>query len=339
VTEAGLHVLCCPSCGGDLTLTARDVASDGHVMEGTLACGGCASAFPIRRGIPRFAGELSGDVERTVDAFGFQWERANALLKDTRFSAPEVFLDFVRPVEGEWLRGTRVLDAGCGFGRFTLGALHFGAAIVVGVDLSDAVEVAFANTRHLPNALIVQADIFHLPVKQAFDYAFSVGVLHHTPDPRGAFLQVVSKVVPGGSVSAWVYGREHNGWIVHVANPIRRVTSRLPKPLLLAMSYVAAFPLFAVTHGVYGPLSRGASKASARRLFYFDYFVFLSQFGYREHAFVIFDHAAPAIAEYIRREAFAEWFEAAGLEQVVITMRGGNSWCGFGIRPQAARYI
>ena len=304
-------------------------------MEGALTCARCAAVFPVRRGIPRFAGALSGEVERTVDAFGFQWERANALLKDTRFSAPEVFLDFVRPVEGAWLRGKRVLDAGCGFGRFTLGALHFGAASVVGVDLSDAVEVSFANTRHLPNALIVQADIFHLPFKQAFDYAFSVGVLHHTPDPRGAFLQVVSKVVPGGSVSAWVYGREQNGWIVHVVNPIRRLTSRLPKPLLLALSYAAALPLFAVTHGVYGPLGRGPN-ASARRLFYFDYFVFLSQFGYREHAFVIFDHAAPAIAEYIRREDFAEWFEAAGLEQVVITMRGGNSWCGFGISPSAA---
>ena len=300
-------------------------------MEGSLTCAGCGSSFPIRRGIPRFAGDLSGDVQRTVDAFGYQWERANALLKDTRFSAPEVFLDFVRPVQGEWLRGKRVLDAGCGFGRFSLAALRFGAASVVGVDLSEAVEVAFANTRHLPNALIVQADLFHLPLKPAFDYAFSVGVLHHTPDPRGAFLEVVTKVAPGGSVSAWVYGRENNGWIVHVANPIRRVTSRMPKSLLLAASYAAALPLFALTHGVYGPLARAVSKARGARprLFYFDYMVFLSQFGYREHAFVIFDHAAPAIAEYIAREDFEEWFSAARLERVVITMRGGNSWCGF----------
>ena len=297
-------------------------------MEGSLACAGCTSTYPIRRGIPRLAGELSGDVERTVDAFGYQWERANALLKDTRFSAPEVFLDFVRPVKGEWLRGKRVLDAGCGFGRFSLAALHYGASFVVGVDLSDAVEVAFANTRHLPNALIVQADIFHLPFKGTFDYAFSVGVLHHTPDPRGAFMHVVSKVRAGGGVSAWVYGRENNGWIVHLANPIRRVTSRMPKPLLLAASYAAALPLFAITHGVYGPLARFGARP---RLFYFDYFVFLSQFGYREHAFVIFDHAAPAIAEYVARGEFEEWFVAARLERVVLTMRGGNSWCGFGV--------
>jgi SAM-dependent methyltransferase len=303
-------------------------------MEGALACTRCATSFPIRRGIPRFAGELSREVERTVDAFGYQWERANALLKDTRFSAPDVFLDFVRPLQGEWLRGKRVLDAGCGFGRFAIAAIHFGAAFVVGVDLSDAVDVAFANTRGLSNVLIVQADLFRLPLKSTFDYAFSVGVLHHTPDPRGAFLQVVSKIVPGGSMSAWVYGRENNGWIIHVANPVRRLTSRLPKPLLLALSYAAALPLFALTHGIYGPLAR--RRARLPWLFYFDYFVFLSQFGYREHAFVIFDHAAPAIAEYIARGDFEQWFEAAGLERIVITMRGGNSWCGFGIRTPAA---
>ena len=327
-----LDLLRCPACAGALALSAGDMAADGHVMTGSLRCESCATSYAIQRGVPRLvARALTQQVEATVDAFGWQWQQANRLIKDPRFSAPDVFLDFIHPVTREWFEGKIVLDAGCGLGRFTSSAARFGARLVVGVDLSDAVDSAFDNTRQLDNVAIVQGDILRLPLAPRIDYAFSVGVLHHTSDPRGAFLHIVSKLVPGGSISAWVYGRENNGWIVYGVNPVRKVTSRLPRPLLLAAAYAAAVPLALVAKGIYRPVSRHASLGSLRpALFYFDYLVFLSQFDLRTLAFVIFDHAVPTIAEYIRREEFAEWFAAARLDEVAITMRGGNSWRGFG---------
>ena len=81
------------------------------------------------------------------------------------------------------------------------------------MDLSDAVETAFAATRALENVHIVQADIYHLPFPRIFDYAFSVGVLHHLPDPLRGFKSLASKVKQGGHLSAWVYGAENNEWI------------------------------------------------------------------------------------------------------------------------------
>jgi hypothetical protein len=162
-----------------------------------------------------------------------------------------------------------------------------------------------------------------------------VAVLHHTADPRGAFLHMATKVVPGGNVSAWVYGRENNGWIIHGLNPVRRVTSRIPRALLLALSYLIAIPINMLTRFVYMPVRRRPALTPLRRfLFYFDYMIFLGRFGYREQAFIVFDHAVPVIAEYIRREEFAEWFDAARLEDVLITMRGGNSWRGFAAVPR-----
>jgi SAM-dependent methyltransferase len=332
---AVLEVLRCPRCGGAVTLEVSRVEDDGHVMEGTLTCGGCAGQYPIRRGVPRMMPEtLESDVADTVDAFGWQWDQADRILRDARFSAPEVFLDFIHPVPSSWFHDKIVLDAGCGLGRFTIASARFGARLVVGVDLSGSVDLAFDHTRHLANVLIVQADILALPVARQIDYGFSVAVLHHTADPRGAFLHLASKVVPGGSVSAWVYGRENNGWIVHVVNPIRRVTSRLPRRLLLAASYAVALPLLAAVKGVYGPVARRPALGwLRRRLFYFDYLAFLAQFDYSTLAIIVFDHAVPTIAEYIPRHDFAEWFEAAGLTDVVITMRGGNSWRGFAMVP------
>ena len=49
--------------------------------------------------------------------------------------------------------------------------------------MSQAVESAFAATRTSANMHVVQADIYRLPLKQVFDYAYSIGVLDHIPDP------------------------------------------------------------------------------------------------------------------------------------------------------------
>jgi SAM-dependent methyltransferase len=330
-----LDLLRCPACGGATALDAQVQAGDGHVMEGELRCLGCAARFPIRGGIPRMMpAALAAGVAETVDAFGWQWQQASRILKDPRFSADEVFLDFIHPVPREWFRDKVVLDAGCGLGRFTAASARFGAKLVVAVDLSASVDLVFESTRHLTNVVVIQADILALPLARGIDYGFSVAVLHHTANPRAAFLHLASKVVPGGSVSAWVYGRENNGWIVYGVNPIRRITSRLPRRVLLFASYALALPLTAIVKGVYGPVSRRPALAPLRRwLFYFDYLAFLAQFDYPTLAVIVFDHAVPAIAEYIPRGDFAEWFDAARLTGVNITMRGGNSWRGFALVP------
>jgi SAM-dependent methyltransferase len=305
------------------------------VIRGTFRCGRCGAGYPLTGGVPRLTiGSRPASVGDTVSAFGYQWAQATRVLADTRFSHPDVFLDFIKPVQAAWFKGQAVLDGGCGSGRFVILSAGFGARLVVGVDLSSAVDIAFERTRHLPGVVIVQGDILRLPLQRMFDYAFSVGVLHHTSDPRGAFLEMASKVVAGGAVSAWVYGRENNEWIVRYLNPLRRLTSRLPRPLLLVAAHAAAVPLTLVLKLVYGPVARSGRWGSLRRrLFYFDYMAFLAQFNYRDHAYIVFDHAVPTIADYIPRDDFAEWFSSAGLEQVTITSRASNSWRGHGLVP------
>lgn len=310
-------------------------AADGHVMSGELRCASCDARYPIRRGIPRLAaGILTPDTQATTTRFGYQWQRAGASLRPGLFTSAETFLDFIAPVAQQDFRDQVVLDAGCGAGRFTRLASEFGSRAVVGVDLSDSVEVSFEATRSLPNVLIVQASLERLPLTPSFDYAFSVGVLHHTAEPEVSFREVASRLRPGGRMSAWVYALEGNEWVVRFVDPVRKnLTSKLPLPLLRTLSYGLAVPLYLVTKAVYGPVGRNPKLNRLReRLFYFDYLFFLSRFTFADIALIIFDHLHPSLAEYIPRAELESWFVRCDMPNPLITSRAGNSWRGFGTR-------
>ena len=300
-------------------------------MEGALRCGACAASFAIRSGIPRFAdlAEVERDKQATAANFGWQWQHFTQ--EDTRYA--EQFLGWIAPVTPEFFRDKVVLEGGCGKGRHTQLAARWGARDVVGIDLSVAVETAFAATRSLPNVHIVQADIYHLPLARKFDYAFSVGVLHHLPDPRGGFLSLASKVKPGGHLTGWIYGAENNEWIVRFVNPVReQITSRMDRRVLLHLSKVPATCLYLATKLVYGPLNRNGSVL-ARHLFYNDYLRAIAPFGWREQHTIVFDHLVAPTAFYISRAEFEEWWRELGATDVTITWHNKNSWRGTGAIP------
>jgi SAM-dependent methyltransferase len=297
-------------------------------MEGELRCTSCTSLFPITRGIPRFAelAAVESDKQATAQNFGWQWRHFTDV--DERYA--EQFLGWISPVTPEFFRDKVVLEGGCGKGRHTQLAAEWGAREVIGIDLSEAVETAYAATRSLPNAHIIQADIYHLPLRRAFDYAFSVGVLHHLPDPRQGFFSLASKVKRGGDVSAWVYGAENNEWIVRLVNPVReKITSRIDQRALLHLSKIPAAGMFLATKLIYGPLNRRGSTLG-RYLFYNDYLSAIAPFGWREQHLIVFDHLVAPTAFYIAREEFETWWREAGASDVTITWHNKNSWRGFG---------
>jgi SAM-dependent methyltransferase len=326
-----LQYLVCPSCGGEIRLISVASGEAGEIMEGDLDCAACARRFPIVRGVPRFAelSKVEKDKAATAANFGWQWQHFTQA--DEQYE--EQFLGWIAPVRPDFFKDKFVLEGGCGKGRHTQLAAHWGAREVIGVDLSAAVETAFAATRHLDNAHIVQADIYQLPFKrQQFDYAFSVGVLHHLPDPRAGFRSLAEKVKAGGHLSAWVYGAENNGWITRWVNPLRkRVTSRMNQRTLLQLSKLPTVAVYAATKLLYGPLNRSErGTALARHLFYNDYLNAISNFGWREQHTIVFDHLVAPTAFYISRGEFEKWWQEIGASEVEIGWHNKNSWRGLG---------
>jgi SAM-dependent methyltransferase len=300
-----------------------------EIMEGELRCATCRSAYPISSGIPRFANldQVESDKRATAAGFGWQWQHFTQ--EDKKYA--EQLLGWIAPVTPDFFRDKVVLEGGCGKGRHTQLAASWGAREVIGIDLSVAVETAFAATRALPNVHVIQADIYHLPLARKFDYAFSVGVLHHLPDPHAGFLSLASKVKPGGHVSAWIYGAENNEWITRWVNPVRkRITSRIDQRALLQLSKIPAAFLYLATKLIYGPLNQNGSSL-ARHLFYNDYLSSISTFGWREQHTIVFDHLVAPTAFYISRQEFEAWWRDIGATDVIIGWHNKNSWRGYGV--------
>jgi SAM-dependent methyltransferase len=228
-----MRFLVCPACRHDLTLDAH-VVDQREVVEGRLRCTRCPNEYPIVRGVPRFVRS-----DGYAESFGREWNWFNTLQLDSSNGRGES-AETLRASTG-WTAddfgGRLVLDAGVGSGRFAEIVARQGGE-VVGVDLSAAVDAAYANLGRLERVHIVQADIFALPFREhTFDLAYSIGVLHHTPDTEGAFAKVAATVKAGGGMAVYLYDRYSIGR--HSSDFIRKLTTRLPHPVTLGLSTFA----------------------------------------------------------------------------------------------------
>jgi SAM-dependent methyltransferase len=339
--SALLAYLVCPDCQVELACQPA-VRHDTEIESGTLCCPRCGTCYPIVRGIPRFVTAdhpLSDRGEQTADAFGWQWLKFDNVNDLATYEAQ--FLDWVHPIEPAFLADKVVLDAGCGMGRFSLVASEFGARAVLAVDASDAVESARKNARGYPNVHVVQGDILNLPFRRGAEaqvhFAFSIGVLHHMDDPQGGFNALVRHLTREGTVFVWVYGRENNGWVIHVVNPIRSLlTSRLPRRALYVLSWLVTVGLHPVLKLMYRPANAAHAKGWLRRVLpYNDYLAWLSRFRFAYTHNVVFDHLVAPVAYYLRRQEFEAWFGKAGFELLDLSWRNRNSWRGHGRHARA----
>jgi SAM-dependent methyltransferase len=323
-----LPLLACPTCHHSLDLIPGKVEVT-EVIEGNLVCHGCSSQFPIIRGVPRFFGKaLSEEKKATADAFGYEWTHYSSL---TSADAKE-FLAWIAPLTPESFKDQIVLDAGCGKGRHIFLAAHFGARTVIGVDLSDAVEAAFRNTRDLPNVHVIQADILDLPFRKPFDLAYSIGVIHHLPAPKSGFLALSSHVRPGGRLSIWVYGKEGNLWIEKLVDPVRKnITSRLPRSITRFLCVFPAVTLFAGLKVLYRPARK--YEWLKKLLPYSDYLCAISDYSFAENFWNVFDQLVAPTAFYHSQQEVVDWFKAAEANHVEIGRHNSNSWRGTGLMP------
>ena len=105
------------------------------------------------------------------------------------------------------LRGSRVVDLGCGFGWFCRWAREQGAAQVLGIDISEQM-LARARAESADDAITyARADLESLDLPaESFDLVYSSLVLHYLKDPAALLASVQRALAPGGRL---VFSTEH----------------------------------------------------------------------------------------------------------------------------------
>ena len=284
-----LSLLACPHCGGEFTwYPFRETPKHGWESDGLLECS-IHHRFPVIQGIPRFLdGPLISVLQqryphyfarsdpslwrhseengrgsenhtlllRCIQRFGYEWT------KYADYDA-ENFARFLEPMRSQLVQGMVALDAGCGAGRH-LAALADAGIEVVGADLSWAVETAFSRTRNHSRVHIVQADLCCLPFRRsAFDFAYSLGVLHHLPDPSRGVGSIAKHIRPGGFLLAWVYMRTTRKVMLE---PLRRLFRRVPPRGIDAASLLLAAAEYGLFIGPYASLCRAYGRSILRGL-------------------------------------------------------------------------
>lgn len=211
-----LVYLRCPVTLLPLQLKVLDVDLNDRVKEGILFEPSSGKEYPIVNYIPRFV-----PVGNYATSFGFQWNLHRNTQQD-EYSQTQLSSDrfFNESRWGRNLSGQLMLEVGCGAGRFTKHAVTTGA-MVVSLDYSNAVEANYSVNGHNRNLLIIQADVYALPIEAGtIDKAFCFGVLQHTPDPEKSFRSIVAALKPGGSIATDVYLKSWKSYL-HVKPYIR----------------------------------------------------------------------------------------------------------------------
>jgi len=154
-------------------------------------------------------------------------------------------------------RGQAVLEIGVGLGTDHVQFARAGADLH-GVDLTERGVELVAQRLELEglSSKLQVADAERLPFPDcSFDYVYSWGVLHHTPNTSRAFAEAIRVLRPGGRICVMVYSR--HAWVSYGLWARHGPLSRRP---LRSISDV-------LHHHMESVGTKGYTKHAARRMF------------------------------------------------------------------------
>ena len=246
--------------------------------------------------------------KKTAESFAYEWKY---IYKENDYEKQN-FFHFSGPfVTEKNIKGKKTLDIGCGSGRFTKWAALSGAEVAFGSDLGETVEVAYEMTKDIPNAAIVQADIYHMPFEKTFDLSYSIGVLHHLPKPQEGFSRLPKTLKEGGEMLIWVYNRRKNARALYLYEPLRAMLRHLPKPILFKLCYIPGGIVHLIN--LKAKLLRKIGLDGLASKFPFSYY---ENFPFNMKLNDAFDVLATPKSNYYYREEVEQWFRSARLNTI-----------------------
>lgn len=186
------------------------------------------------REISIFSTEGKNIDPEVVKGFGEEWIKFQAYNDEDIRSLAIMYFDIL--TDDIINKNTYALDIGCGTGRWTK-YLSNRIGFIEAVDPSNAVLAADYLLKDVDNVRITQASVETIPFDdETFDFAMSIGVLHHIPNTPQALADCVKKVKKGGYFYVYLYYNLDNKnaffkFVFKISDLIRKVVSRMPSGL------------------------------------------------------------------------------------------------------------
>lgn len=183
----------------------------------------------------------------TVSSFGEEWNTFHGFNERELEFTGDMYFDIVTPAMLN--DQCTVIDIGCGSGRW-IKYLDGRYKKMVGLDPSKAIFAADKLLGQNEKVELVQASTDHIPFPEgSFDFAYSLGVLHHIPDTQKALADSVKMVKSGGHFLVYLYYRFDNRPLYFKAlywlsNLLRRGISKLPITLKKGVCNILAVVLY-----------------------------------------------------------------------------------------------
>jgi len=186
------------------------------------------------KSIAIFSTEGDNIDEGVVNAFGEEWLKFQHYSDEDIYSLAIMYFDIL--TDDIINKDTYALDIGCGTGRWTK-FLSNRIGFIEAVDPSNAVLAADYLLADTDNVRITKAAVETIPFDDGtFDFAMSIGVLHHIPDTQQAMKDCVKKIKKGGHFYCYLYYNLDNKGIVFktlffISDLFRKIVSRMPAGL------------------------------------------------------------------------------------------------------------
>lgn len=202
---------------------------------------------PGNKEISIFSTDVENIDPKVVESFGEEWLAFNSFDDKTINKIAAEYFDIVD--EKMVNKNSYAIDIGCGTGRWTKYLSKY-AGFVECVDPSQALLAADVLLKDVDNIRLTQASTESLPfADETFDFAMSIGVLHHIPDTQKAMADCVKKVKRGGHFYCYLYYNLDNRSIPYkmlfrASNLLRLVVSRLPQKVKKVTCDILAVVLY-----------------------------------------------------------------------------------------------
>ena len=161
--------------------------------------------------------EYAGNQAQTQDIFSDKWTEADKysdIEKLYKFQFEWFLSLYGFASENEfagYLKNKKlIVDTGCGLGYkaawFAKLAPH---ATVIGIDISDAVNIAAKNFSDRPNLFFYRSDIANTHIKKnSIDFTVCDQVIMHTEVPEETFQHLAAVTKPGKEFACYVYSKK-----------------------------------------------------------------------------------------------------------------------------------